>query len=86
MLTSLLLQFSKSTPEKTAVVFEGKTITYGAMGSRIEQSAKNLADLGLGPGKRAVLSLANSIDYLVLYYALARIGATIAVRVKIVVA
>src|SRR5204863_9334582 len=64
------------TPEKPALRFEGRTLTYAAFAERIEVAARALrSDLGIGPGDRVAILSANHPDYLVLLYACARLGA-----------
>lgn len=64
-------------PNKKAVVFEGQSITYADLHGRILSAAKSLSVLGVVPGHKVVVSLHNSIEYLVLHYAIARLGAVI---------
>jgi fatty-acyl-CoA synthase len=75
-LSGLIERNAAFAPNKPALNFEGKTLSYGAFAERIEQTARALKSaLGVNRGDRiAILSL-NRPDYLVLLYACARLGA-----------
>jgi len=75
-LSDLIERNAAFTPDKPAIIFEGKTLGYAAFNARIEQTARALkAEFGVSRGDRiAILSL-NRPDYLVLLYACARLGA-----------
>ena len=65
-------------PDKTAVVFDGREITYRAMNDRINQMAGVLScDLGVRPGDRVAYLLPNCPELLELYYAVQKIGAVV---------
>jgi acyl-CoA synthetase (AMP-forming)/AMP-acid ligase II len=78
MFYSLLASHAHANPGKIAVVNEGRTITYGELDALIQRCAKNLTALGMGPGTLVAACIDNNIEYLALYYAIARIGARIA--------
>lgn len=52
-------------PDKTALVFEGQSITYGALESRANQVAHVLRDMGVGPGKPVGLHMRRSLDLVI---------------------
>ncbi|WFU43498.1 long-chain fatty acid--CoA ligase [Bradyrhizobium sp. CB82] len=63
-------------PDKPAIRFEGKSLSYAAFAARIERTAGALkAELGVGRGDRVAILSLNRPDYLVLLYACARLGA-----------
>jgi fatty-acyl-CoA synthase len=75
-LSSLIARNAAFTPEKPAIHFEGKTLSYAAFDARIEATAKALkAEYGVGRGDRVAILSLNRPDYLVLLYACARLGA-----------
>jgi fatty-acyl-CoA synthase len=75
-LSDLIDRNAAFTPEKPALRFEGRTLTYAAFAERIEVAARALrSDLGIGPGDRVAILSANRPEYLVLLYACARLGA-----------
>jgi len=64
------------TPKKPAVVFEGETITYGALAERIHTQAHELSNrFGIAHGERVAYLGFNSPEFLILLFACARIGA-----------
>ena len=49
-------------PDVTAVIYQDQRITYAEFGRAVAGLARQLSALGLGPGKRAILLMANSIE------------------------
>ena len=75
-LSDLIERNAAFTPDKPAIVFEGKVLSYAAFGARIEHTARALkAEFGVGRGDRVAILSLNRPDYLVLLYACARLGA-----------
>ena len=64
-------------PDKPAVRHEGQRVTFEELNRRCNHLANGLGDLGLGPGDLCLVMMPNSIDYISLYYAIAKLGATI---------
>jgi fatty-acyl-CoA synthase len=64
------------TPDKPALRFEGRVLSYSAFAQRIAQAARGLKSrFGIGRGDRVAILAANHPDFLVLLYACARLGA-----------
>ncbi len=64
------------TPDKVAVHFEGRAITYADMATQVDQAARMLSGtLGVKHGERVSLLSSNTPEYLVALFACARIGA-----------
>jgi fatty-acyl-CoA synthase len=75
-LSGLIERNAAFAPNKLALHFEGQTLSYAALVSRIEQTARALkSELGVGSGDRVAIVSLNRPDYLVLLYACARLGA-----------
>jgi fatty-acyl-CoA synthase len=75
-LSDLIDRHAAFTPEKTAIRFAGRTLTYAAFAARIAAAARALkSQLGIGRGDRVAILSTNHPDYLVLLYACARLGA-----------
>jgi len=75
-LCSLIERNAAFSPNKPAIVFESKPLTYAVLEARIAQAARALkAELGVGRGDRVAILSLNRPDYLVLLYACARLGA-----------
>ncbi|OPY97953.1 acid--CoA ligase [Bradyrhizobium sacchari] len=75
-LCSLIDRNAAFSPDKTAIAFEGRRLSYAAFAARIERTATALKqELGVGRGDRVAILSLNRPDYLVLLYACARLGA-----------
>jgi fatty-acyl-CoA synthase len=75
-LSDLIARNADFTPDKVALRFSGRTLTYAEFASRIVATARALkSQLGVGRGDRVAILAANHPDYLVLLYACARLGA-----------
>src|SRR3954463_14052741 len=75
-LSDLIHRNAAFTPDKPAIIFEGKTLSYAALAARIAQTARALqTELGVSHGDRVAILSLNRPDYLVLLYACARLGA-----------
>jgi fatty-acyl-CoA synthase len=75
-LSDFIFRNAAFAPDKPAVRFEGRTLSYAALALRIEAAARALkSELGIGRGDRVAVVAANHPDTLVLLYACARIGA-----------
>jgi fatty-acyl-CoA synthase len=75
-LSDLIARNADFTPDKTAIRFAGRTISYAAFHKRIADTARALkSELGVGRGDRVAILAANHSDYLVTLYACARLGA-----------
>ena len=64
-------------PDKTAIRHEGSRITYRELDLATNRIANGLTDLGLSYGDRCMVMMPNSITYVSLYYALAKMGVEI---------
>jgi fatty-acyl-CoA synthase len=75
-LSDLIDRNAAFTPDKAAIHFEGRTLSFSAFHDRIAQTARGLkSEFGVGRGDRVAILAANHADYLVLLYACARLGA-----------
>jgi fatty-acyl-CoA synthase len=75
-LSDLIARNADFTPDKIAIRFEGRALSYAAFHQRIVQTARALkSELGVGRGDRVAILAANHSDYPVLLYACARLGA-----------
>ncbi|MGQ9824728.1 MAG: long-chain-fatty-acid--CoA ligase [Desulfotomaculales bacterium] len=76
-LHSLLARTVENFPEKTAMIFFGREISYRQLGLFVERLASALSGLGVRKGDRVALMLPNCPDFVVSYYALLRLGAIV---------
>ena len=63
--------------DREALVFEGQSFTFNDLNSLIEKTAGALHSLGIGEGEVVTLYASNSWEWIVSYFAIARIGAVI---------
>ena len=73
-LADYLVASASKYPEKTAVRHEGVETTFRQLDCATNRLANGLTRLGLLPGDRCMVMMPNSIHYIALYYALAKMG------------
>ncbi len=76
-----LTSTAKLLPDKTAIWFEGQSITYSQLNHGSAAAAEVLCDMGVGRGDRVAIKLPNVPAFAIWYYAALRVGA-IAVSVS----
>src|SRR5882762_9604588 len=79
-LKSVTRMFDEATeraPERTAVVFYGRSITYRELREATDRLACALAELGVKKGDRVALYLVNSPQFIIAYFAALKCGATV---------
>lgn len=64
-------------PERQAILFQDQPLTYGQLEGTIERAANGLAARGVTQGDRVALLLPNIPQFVVAYYAVIRLGATV---------
>ncbi|MFJ1759573.1 non-ribosomal peptide synthase/polyketide synthase [Amycolatopsis sp. NPDC088138] len=73
-LTRLLTEQAARTPDATALVFEGETLTYRALHERANRLAHLLIDRGVGPGVLAGVCVDRSLDLVIALLAVLKAG------------
>ncbi|MGA9755399.1 MAG: long-chain fatty acid--CoA ligase [Desulfobaccales bacterium] len=73
----LLLQAAEQSPRAPALVFFGRTITYGELNTQTASLAAALKSLGLAPGERLGIFLPNCPQLVIAYHAALRLGAVV---------
>ncbi|WP_413767046.1 non-ribosomal peptide synthase/polyketide synthase [Rhodococcus pyridinivorans] len=63
-----------TSPEATALVFEGESLTYAEFAARVNSLARALVDLGVGPESLVGLSIRRSLELVVGMYAIVEAG------------
>ena len=81
-LTDLLHEQVELRPAKTFLTFETgdgavSELTYAELEREVEDHARGLAALGVGRGDKVVVHLRNSPEFLVAWFAIARVGAVL---------
>ena len=64
-------------PERTALIFFGKKITYRDLGRYVEALSNSLKRLGVEKGVKVALLLPNCPQYVITYFAVLRLGGTV---------
>jgi len=80
-LTDLLQERLALSPDDTFLVFENRAgevseLTYAEFETRVEEAARGLNALGVEAGGRVVVHLRNSPEFLISWFAIVRLGAT----------
>ncbi|WP_326598999.1 AMP-binding protein [Streptomyces sp. NBC_01803] len=75
LLYSLLDDAARAYGGRTALVFFGRRVSYGALRRAVDRFAAGLRDLGVSPGDRVALVLPNCPQFVVTFFAALRIGA-----------
>jgi long-chain acyl-CoA synthetase len=76
-LYQLLEDTAKKYPDKTALIFFGKKITYRELDEMSDRIAGFLKSLGIKKGDRVILDLPNVPQYVAAYYGILKVGATV---------
>ncbi|MEM0203557.1 MAG: AMP-binding protein, partial [Archaeoglobaceae archaeon] len=76
-LYSLLEESAKKNPNKTALIFYGKKISYKELDELSDRVAGYLYSLGIRKGSKVVLDLPNTPHYVIAYYGVLKTGATV---------
>ncbi|WKV70898.1 non-ribosomal peptide synthetase [Streptomyces sp. PCS3-D2] len=74
-LAALLAEQAARTPDATAVVFEGESLTYRALDERAGRLADVLASLGIGPESLVAVAVPRSLDLMVALCGVLKAGA-----------
>jgi fatty-acyl-CoA synthase len=64
-------------PDRPAVVFQDRRLSYGELGQRVERLAARLAGMGVRRGDHLGILLPNWPEFVEAYFAISRLGATI---------
>jgi acyl-CoA synthetase (AMP-forming)/AMP-acid ligase II len=74
-LSDPIFTYAQTRPEAPALVDGPDSLTYRALADGVARGSVYLRDLGIGQGDRIGLALRNSIDHIILLFALLRVGA-----------
>jgi long-chain acyl-CoA synthetase len=76
-LFGMLEASARKYPRTTAIAWFGRRLTYAELLAETERCSAALAGLGIGRGDRVALVMPNCPQYLIAYYATARLGAVV---------
>lgn len=74
-LGALLRRTTRRNPDRIALVAKDSRWTYAELDARIDRRAAGLAEYGITVGDRVVVQLPNAAEFVVVFFALLRIGA-----------
>lgn len=74
-LGNILRRSAARFPDKTALAFEGRSLTYGELDRRVNRLATGLLQTGVKKGDRVAVLLHNGPAFVEIYFACARAGA-----------
>jgi long-chain acyl-CoA synthetase len=72
-----LVQRARRQPDKAAILAEGRTLTYGELGERVQRLARALRRAGVGAGDTVGAALHNGVEWLELLNAVGLLGASL---------
>jgi len=73
----LFVETCQDRPGKTAIVFEGESITFGALREKVNRLSQALVDLGVEPGDHVAMLPTSSPEFAYVYFATLQVGALI---------
>ena len=76
-LADFLTDAANRIPDHDAVRFGQEVLTFSEMDRRVDALVRGLVRLGLEPREKCVLMMPNSLNWVLTYYALARLGAVV---------
>jgi len=76
-LSEVLSETTAAFPDRNAIVHEGETIRYRQLDERVDRLARGLIELGVAKGDKVGLWMPNMPEWVIAYFAIARIGAVV---------
>lgn len=73
-LHSLLFESARKYPDKTALIFQNHEVSYAELATCVTRAAGRFHELGLRKGDRVCVMLPNCPDFVIVYYAILRLG------------
>ena len=73
--TEFLTISSAIVPDRDAIIFDDKHITFGELAERVNRLANGMADLGLEAGDRVGVMQVNCNEHIETYFATAKLDA-----------
>ncbi len=73
-LSDFLTNTAKRIPDHPAIRFAGQVVAFGEMNRRVDALALGLSRLGVNPGDVCIQMMPNSLNWALVYYALAEMG------------
>lgn len=73
-LTDYLRYWARTTPEKSAIIFHGASLSYGELDRQSDAFARLLIGNGMGPGERVAVFLPNCPQFAIAFYGILKAG------------
>src|SRR4030067_2208430 len=64
-------------PDQSAIIFLGERFSYHRLKDLIDRFATSLVQLGIGKGDKVVLYISNSVQWVIAFFAIQKIGAVV---------
>src|SRR3954468_13205215 len=74
VLPAILARHAKRVPDRTAIQFYGRAVTFAELDSAVGRFAGFLQSRGISPGDRVAIFLENSPQFAIAYYGILRAG------------
>ena len=68
-------QMCEKYPDRPAIIYLGEKFTYARLGNLIDRFASALLDLGIGKGDKVMIYISNSIQWVITFFSIQKIGA-----------
>jgi acyl-CoA synthetase (AMP-forming)/AMP-acid ligase II len=69
--------WAELTPERIALSYYGRDLTYGELNASVDAAARTLAELGVRKGDRVALHMDNCPQFVIAYFGILRAGAVV---------
>jgi len=76
-LYQFLDQAAEHHPAQTAILYEGRKLTYQQLKGHVDRLASALASLGVEKGDRVCITLPNCTEFIIAYWAVVRAGGVV---------
>lgn len=76
-LSQVLDQTAKKFPDRPAILYEGRTISYRDLAGEVDRLAAGLVKLGIEPGDKVAIWMSNVPEWIAAYFAIAKVGAVV---------
>ena len=70
----MLIKSTREFSDKTAVICDGRQVSYRELNARVNQRAHDLSQSGITRSSRVALLMYNCIELIEIYFALAKLG------------
>jgi long-chain acyl-CoA synthetase len=76
-LPDILQRSAEQYPEKIAIICDNNRVSYGVLNTKVSQVAAMVRHLGVRKGEPVLISIANSVEFVVAFFGIAKAGGVI---------